>query len=186
MASGFSNRMKQDKLLLKIGGKTLIERVIDSCVHSKLSDIILVYRKDEIRDLALNSKVRVIKNENAYKGQSESIKLGVKNVRSDSKGIMFIVGDQPFLDAITINELITEFESDNEKIIIPVYNGNKGNPTVFPSSFKDEFFSLEGDIGGKYVISKNLEKVKYIDIENYIAGVDMDTKEEYEKMKGED
>lgn len=184
MASGFSSRMKEDKLLLKIGGKTLIERVIDSCAHSRLSDIILIYRKDEVKDIATYYGIKAIKNELAKRGQSESVKIGIKNIDSDSTGVMFIVADQPFLDSTTIDRLIDEFEIDDSSIIIPVYNGNKGNPTIFPLSLREEFYSLEGDTGGKYVINNNLDKVKYVEIKNHIAGADMDTKEDYNKLKG--
>lgn len=186
MASGFSSRMKEDKLLMKIGGVTLIDRVIASCVDSRLGDIILIYRTDEVRDIALNQGIKAIKNENADKGQSESVKLGAKNADQNSKGIMFIVGDQPFLDAATIDTIISEFEVYSEKVIIPIFGERKGSPTIFPSSLRSELESLEGDIGGRDVIRKNLDKVKYINIENHKAGMDMDTQEDYKKMKGED
>ncbi len=183
MASGFSRRMKTDKLLLELGGKTVLERVIDSCLDSNLDDIILIYRKEEVRDIAIKNGIKAIHNENADRGQSESIKIGVKNVGDNSNGIMFIVGDQPHLDSKTIDILIDEFEKDQEKIIIPIYDGNKGNPTIFPASLKNQFSELEGDVGGKEIISKNLDRVNYIDIDNHKAGIDMDTVEEYEKLK---
>ena len=40
LASGFSRRMKADKLLIDIEGSALIERVIKACVDSRLDDII--------------------------------------------------------------------------------------------------------------------------------------------------
>lgn len=184
MASGFSSRMKADKLLLKINEITLIERVIAASSQSKLKDIVLVYRRDEVRDIADKYGIKAIKNNNADRGQSESIKLGLSNLSSDSKGIMFIVSDQPFLDSDTIDKIINEFEKNSESIIIPKYNNKKGNPTIFPTYLKDDFYMLEGDVGGKALIDKNPKLVKYVDIENYIAGIDMDTKEEYEKLKG--
>lgn len=186
MASGFSSRMKQDKLLMKIGGETLIERVIKSCLESKLSDINLIYRTDEVKDIALKHGVKVIKNTNADKGQSESVKLGAKCADSDVNGIMFIVGDQPFLDALTIDQIISEFEHNPENIIIPIFGDRKGSPTIFPSYLRSELEEIEGDIGGREVISKNLDKVRYIHIENHRAGMDMDTQEDYKKFKGDE
>lgn len=183
MASGFSRRMKRDKLLLKLGDMTVIERVIKSCVRSNLDDIIVIYRRNEIRDIAIRNNLKTVFNEFADKGQSESIKRGVNSISKDTEGIMFIVGDQPHLDSKTINRLLDEFERDKEKIIIPIYNKSKGNPTIFPISLKKEFFSLKGDVGGKEIINNNLEQVNYIEIKNYKAGRDMDTVEEYEKLK---
>ena len=49
MASGFSKRMKTDKLTIEIEGMKIIERVIEATISSKLDKIILVYRTEEIR-----------------------------------------------------------------------------------------------------------------------------------------
>ena len=185
MASGFSRRMKTDKLLLKLGDKMVLEKVIESCVKSNLDDIMVIYRKEEIKNIAERYNLKTVLNENAIEGQSASIKLGANNIEQDMKGMMFIVGDQPHLDPITINTIIDEFEVDQEKIIIPIYNENKGNPTIFPVHLKEQLLALAGDVGGKEVINNNLDRVKYVDIENYQAGMDMDTIEEYEKLKGD-
>ena len=183
MASGFSRRMKTDKLLLKLGDKMVLEKVIESCVKSSLDDIIVIYRKEEVKNIATEYNLKAVLNENAIEGQSASIKLGVNNIDKDTKGIMFIVGDQPHLDPLTIDAIIDKFENNQEKIIIPIYDGNKGNPTIFPVSLKEQLNALKGDVGGKEVINSNLEQVDYVEIENHQAGVDMDTVEEYEKLK---
>ena len=183
MASGFSRRMKTDKLLLKLGDKMVLEKVIESCVKSSLDDIIVIYRKEEVKNIANQYNLKAILNENAIEGQSASIKLGVENIDKDTKGIMFIVGDQPHLDSLTIDKIIEQFEKNPEKIIIPMYGSNKGNPTVFPRNLKEQLNVLEGDVGGKEVINNNLEQVEYVEIENHQAGTDMDTVEEYEKLK---
>lgn len=185
MASGFSRRMKRDKLLLKLGDKTLLERVIDACITSQLDEIMVVYRSEKIKDIAISYDLKTVLNKNAEKGQSESVKIGLKNIDSDTDGIMFIVGDQPFLDSKTINILINKFIADKEKIIIPRYGEDTGNPTIFPISLKDQLNKLSGDVGGREIIDKNLKQVKYVDIKNQKAGMDMDTASEYEKFKEE-
>ncbi len=182
MASGFSRRMKTEKLLLKLGNKTLIERVIDSCIGSKLSEIIVIYRTDEVKFLIDQFKIKSVLNSNAQEGQSASVKLGIHNASSSTRGIMFIVGDQPYLGSDTIDLLIEEFQYD-EKIIIPKYGEKNGNPIIFPRDVFDDFNALEGDVGGREVIKKNLDKVRYVQVENQLAGKDMDTFEEYEKLK---
>ena len=59
LASGFSRRMKgEEKLLLKVDGIPLIERVIRTAQASRVDDLILVYRKDEICAIARRFGVR--------------------------------------------------------------------------------------------------------------------------------
>lgn len=184
MASGFSKRMNRDKLVMKIGDKTLIERVIETCLQSKLSEIIVIYRTDGVKSIADKFNIKTVFNKNAKEGQSASVKLGIQNASSSTRGIMFIVGDQPFLDVDTVELLIDEFQN-SEDIIIPLYGGKKGNPIIFPRRVFDDFNSLEGDVGGREVIRKNLDEVRYIEVKNHRAGRDMDTFEEYEKLKEE-
>ena len=185
MASGFSRRMKTDKLLLEIAGKTVLARVIEATLNSDLDQVIVVYRKTQVRDIAESYGVKAVLNEYALEGQSASIRAGLLSLEKDMNGMMFIVGDQPMLDFETINILIDQFEQNQDKIIIPLYNKNKGNPTIFPISLVDELNALEGDVGGRQVINDNLDRVKYIKIDNHRAGMDMDTVEEYEKLKEE-
>ncbi|AFS79866.1 molybdenum hydroxylase accessory protein, YgfJ family [Gottschalkia acidurici 9a] len=183
MASGFSRRMKRDKLLLEIDGSTIIEKVLIACKVSKLDDIMIIYRKKEIKEIADRYNIKSIYNENAVNGQSESVKLGLMNIDDDIEGVMFIVGDQPYLDPNTIDDLIIEFRKEKDKIIVPIYGEKKGNPVIFPTSLKEEFFNIDGDVGGKIIINKFIDKVKFINIENYKAGIDIDTWEEYENLK---
>ena len=49
LASGFSKRMNRDKLLMEIDGVPMVERVIERAVESRLDEVILVYRVDEVK-----------------------------------------------------------------------------------------------------------------------------------------
>ena len=185
MASGFSRRMGRNKLLLELNGTTILENVIEACKNSKLDKIIIVYREDNVKEIAIKHGLHAIKNKNSDRGQSESIKLGLMNVDKDTSGLMFIVGDQPFLSSDTIDKLICNFKSEHEKIIVPIYNSKRGNPVIFPYSLKDDFLSLSGDIGGRNIIDKFKNRVKFIDIDDTKSGLDIDTWEQYIQIKKE-
>lgn len=186
MASGYSKRMgTKDKLNLKYNGKTLIEMTIDTILNCDFKEIILVAREENILELGKQKRIKVIKNENADKGISESIKLGVSNAVT-SKGYMFIAADQPFLDVDIVNQLISKFNKYPDSIIIPIFEKRRGNPVIFPYELKEEFLNLNGDIGGKMIIEKHKDKLKFIEVDKGIKLFDIDTKEEYDyilKMK---
>ena len=59
LASGFSRRMKADKLLIDIEGSALIERVIKACVDSRLDDIILIYRSEEVKKIGEKYNIKL-------------------------------------------------------------------------------------------------------------------------------
>lgn len=177
LASGFSKRMKRDKLLIEIGGNKLIERVIKACVGSNLDDIILVYRNLEVKEIGEKYNIKTIYNEKAHLGQSEGLKLGVKEA-IEAKSYMFLVGDQPFLTSELIDILVKEYKESNLPILMPYYNGLRGMPIIISSIFKDELLNITGDKGGRDIVEKNISKVKKVYIEEGILGMDIDNQED--------
>lgn len=187
MASGFSKRMGNNKLFLKINEETLIEHTIKIIKKSKVDNIIIIYIDERIKDIAKNHNILSVYNNNAEKGQSESIKLGIKSSDENTEGYMFFVGDQPFLNLGVTNEIIDKFKEKKEKIVIPLYEDKKGNPIIFPKFLKKELLEIKGDIGGREVIKNNLDIVNYIKFKDKYLGIDIDTVEDYKKIidKGE-
>ncbi|MBZ9685371.1 molybdenum cofactor cytidylyltransferase [Clostridium estertheticum] len=179
LAAGYSRRMGKNKLLLKYRGESLIENTIETIEKCGFSEIILVGRDEKILEIGNRHGLVVIENKKAVKGISESIKLGVRNA-SKTDGYMFFTADQPFLDVDTVKSLTREFTEDSTYIIVPRCNGRRGNPVIFPYSFKEDFLKLQGDVGGKTIINKNLYGVKFIEICDSWALFDVDTNENYE------
>lgn len=183
MASGFSRRMEDEKLLLKINGLPMVEHVIKSAHSSLIDEIILIYRRDGVKAVGKRYGVKTVLNPHPEKGQSEAIKLGIAHALSESDGYMFFVGDQPYLSHATINRLIEFFNRDKKSIIVPVYNGSRKNPVIFPAFLKKELLALEGDCGGRKLAERMESLVKLVSIESDLEGTDIDTREVYETVQ---
>ncbi|MCR1933802.1 molybdenum cofactor cytidylyltransferase [Clostridium tepidum] len=182
MASGYSTRMGKNKLMLPLKEKPIIEHVIDAITKCKFNEIILVGQEKKVLDIAKNKNILTILNTKPYKGQSQSIKLGILNT-SSAKGYMFFTGDQPLLDSHTINLLLNKFINNNDYIVIPKYKNTVGSPTIFPEKFKNELLNLQGDIGGKIIINNHMNKILFVDLKNRYSLFDIDTPEDYEYIK---
>ncbi|HGG0417227.1 molybdenum cofactor cytidylyltransferase [Clostridium botulinum] len=179
MASGYSTRMGKNKLMLPFKGKPIIEHVIDAIKECNFNEIILVGQEKEVLDIAKKKNILTILNTKAYKGQSQSIELGILNT-SSSKGYMFFTGDQPLLDSYTINLLLNTFTRNNDYIIIPKYKNKVGSPTIFPEKFKNELLDLQGDVGGKTVINNHINEIIFVNLRNGCSLFDIDTPKDYE------
>ncbi|WP_435548076.1 nucleotidyltransferase family protein [Desulfobacterium sp. N47] len=185
LASGFSKRMKREKLLLPLAGIPLVEHIIRTAQSSHLDEVILIYRNENIKELGAKYLNKIIFNAHAEEGQSAAVKLGITAADKETDAFMFFVGDQPFLSSAMVNILIDIFTDYPDNIIVPVYNGKRGGPVIFPAKFKDELLALVGDSGGRSIIEKHKEELKPVEIENANAGIDVDTREEYEKITGD-
>lgn len=181
MASGFSNRMGTNKLLLTYKNKTLIENILDKVIDCGFNDIILVAQDKEILDMGNSRGIKWVYNEKAKLGQSESIKLGVVNSK-EAEGYAFFTGDQPLMDVRTIKSLMDCFYEAKDSIIVPIYNDKRGTPVIFPNRFKTELLALKGDTGGKQIIAKHIDEAKFIKVKSEQLLFDIDTQEDYEKL----
>lgn len=179
MASGFSKRMGFNKLKLEYNNLSLLENCLKKLSSIPFNEVLVCGRKEWIDILTKKYSFKYLNNLNAHLGQSESIKLGVKN--SSGKGITFFTADQPLLSEKTILTLYYNFLKTN-LITIPIVNNNRFSPVFFPENKKSELLELEGDTGGKIVI-KNTPFINLISFSSEKEFFDIDTEEDYYNIK---
>lgn len=179
MASGFSKRMRFNKLKLEYNNISLLENCLKKFSSISFSEVLVCGREDWVKSLSKKYSFKYLDNLNAHLGQSESIKLGVKN--SNGKGITFFTADQPLLSEKTILTLYYNFLKTN-LITIPIVNNNRFSPVFFPENKKSELLKLEGDTGGKIVI-KNTPLINLISFSSEKEFFDIDTEEDYYNIK---
>lgn len=181
LAAGCSKRMGKNKLLVKLDGKEILLRTLHAVVNSKVDEVIVVtgYQASDIQKIIQNLPVKIVYNPLYKEGQSTSVKVGVKAVNPNAKGVMFLLGDQPFVRPATINMLIDNFYSLEEySIVVPYYKGKRGNPVLFESMLLPEIMKLTGDAGARSIITSNPDKVFKVDIESNEIVTDIDTPED--------
>lgn len=179
MASGFSKRMGFNKLKLEYNNLSLLENCLKKLSSIPFNEVLVCGREEWIDVLTKKYSFKYLNNLNAHLGQSESIKLGVKN--SSGKGITFFTADQPLLSEKTILTLYYNFLKTN-LITIPIVNNNRFSPVFFPENKKSELLELEGDTGGKIVI-KNTPFINLISFSSEKEFFDIDTEEDYYNIK---
>lgn len=175
MASGFSKRMGFNKLKLEFNSLSLLENCLKKLSSIPFNEVLVCGRENWVETLVKKYNFKYLNNLNAHLGQSESIKLGIKN--SNSKGVVFFTADQPLLKKETILTLYYNFLKTN-LITIPVVNDNRFSPVFFPDNKKSELLKLEGDSGGKPVI-KNTPLINLIFFSSEKEFLDIDTEDNY-------
>ena len=180
MAAGNSSRFGKNKLLLEEDGEFLIERVLKVAKASKLDRIILIYKDKRVGKIGRDYGIDIVYNPRSFLGQSESLKSGVRYGNRESD-YMFFVGDQPFLTVETVDKLIDAYFDNKDKIIVPSYQGKNGMPTIFPSKYRKELLSIDGDVGGKNLIKKYGNRVFKVFIEDEIEKIDIDCRDDMER-----
>ena len=188
LAAGAATRFGQPKQLLRLKDKYLIERVLDAALNSKLGRVVLVlgFAHQKIQK-ALGKKLRHAKlqievNPHYQKGQGHSLQVGLSSVINTFPAVMFLLADQPLVDAATINCLLDKFWSADKDIGVPTFQGKRGNPSIFSQKFYQHIMKIKGDIGARQIINAHPERVLEIEIKNPLLFSDVDTPQDFEKI----
>jgi molybdenum cofactor cytidylyltransferase len=186
LAAGRSQRMGEQKLLLPLGGKPVLQRVLESALASDLAEIVCVVRdlKTVRRHVCLvNERLLWLVNYAADQGQSSSVIAGLWAIHPKSDGAMFLVGDQPMLRSELIDALIARFEQTDALIVAPSFHGITRNPVVFRRDIFPELLKLKGDRGGRSLIKKHRDKTAVVEWKDELPFIDLDVPADYERLK---
>ena len=102
---------------------------------------------------------------------------------ADCAGILYMVADQPLLQAGTVRRIVDAWQEHPNCITAAAHNGKRGNPCLFPSRFFPELCALEADRGGSSVIRRHEDALLLVEAEEREL-FDCDTKQALEILKG--
>ena len=189
LAAGESRRMgKQNKLLLPVGGEALLVKLVKSVCASDVGQVIVVigHEAEKIRRELNNFSLSFVNNPNFSEGMTISIKFGVKEVSPDSDGFLICLADMPFINTSEINKLINSYVQNRIKekrlIVVPVFQGQRGNPVLFSCEFLNDILEHKKGSGCKEVILNNSEFVVEIEMDDENMLLDVDTLEDYQRL----
>ena len=185
LAAGGSTRMGgQNKLLQMVDGTSLVQKVVGSALNSNIESVyvILGYQAALIRQCISNKSVNWVENSDWSRGMASSIKSGIEALNTNYDGAMILLGDMPFIEPITINQLLALYQK--KKIVVPVKNGRQGNPVLFSSAFFADLKLLGGDKGAKPIIKKNPDSVIIANVLTDTIFHDLDTPDQIKERIG--
>lgn len=185
LAAGVSSRLDKPKQLLSHGGKTLLKHAVDEATNSNAKFVIVVLGANA--ELFLNEinadKATIVENTEWQKGMASSLLKGLKALLQQPTpvvGVIFMVCDQPFVSSAILNNLISTYRETGKPIVASNYGEVIGTPAFFHQSFFKELMQLRGDEGAKRIIEQHKDKVATIWFPQ--GGIDIDQKEDYEKL----
>ena len=71
--------------------------------------------------------------------------------------------DQPYLTTKSIINLINSFQESKAAICALSWQGQRGNPVIFPRDLFGELAALTGDVGGGAVIRRHPDRLLLVE-----------------------
>ena len=185
LAAGESRRMGvQNKLLLQIDSEVLIRKFVKSVSNSVVDAVLVVvgFEAEKIKAVLHDQAVKFVENPSYEEGMTTSIQSGVKASSNESTGLMICLADMPFAETSDLNRLIQAFNdyqsTESSLIIVPVFQGKRGNPVLFSEEFRDKILTHKGE-GCREIVRQFPHYVKEVSMENDNLLRDIDTPEDY-------
>ena len=194
LAGGTSSRMGEarNKLLLPLHNRPVLAHVLEAALGSQARPIVLVlgYQaaivQEHIHPCLKTREIQVVENPEYLQGQSTSMQVGLRTLltcindyMNDITAAIFLLGDQPMITATMIDKLIALREQTGQRIILPLYQGQRGNPVIFSLDLAPELLAVSGDEGGRSVLKRHPDEIATLEMGELAANFDVDTWEAY-------
>ena len=171
LAAGLSRRMGSNKLLALLDGKPLVAHVVDAGLAAGLPVLVVLGNDPEAIRAALGDRAvdYVIASDHAQ-GMGRSIAAGIAAVDWDAA--IICLGDMPRISPDLLRLLAADATAD--AILIPTFEGRRGNPVLWGRNHFADLARLQGDRGGRVLFDRPLRELPWRD-----AGIfaDVDTPE---------
>ena len=184
LAAGGGSRFGGGKLLAKLGGRPIIEAVLDNLREAPVDEIIAVVGADveRLREVCERHGVRTVANEEWERGQSTSVVAGLR-ASGGRAAVVFLLGDQPFVGAEAVARLVAAF-AEGAKVAVATYGGKRRNPVLFSREVWPLLEAeLAGDEGARSVLRRHPELVVEVPCEGVGDPVDVDTREDLRRLE---
>lgn len=163
----------------------MLERTLLTLFGSQVDEIMVVlgYSAELIQQNVSFGAAKVVINGLYREGMASSLRMGLSAVEPDAQAALIVLADQPFLKAETIDLIIEEYCREKPEIIIPTYNGVRGNPVLLDRCVFGEAAELSGDVGCRAIFDRHAEGIIKLPVQDPGILVDLDTPADVERFE---
>jgi molybdenum cofactor cytidylyltransferase len=196
LAAGGSTRFGAPKQLLDWNGQPFVRHVAQTALHAGLWPIVVVigHGAPEVESALTGLPVAIVHNDAWQTGQASSIRAGLASLlnsessrssplRGEIGSTIFLLADQPQIPVEILRALAEVHAQNLPAILAPlVLEERRANPVLFDRATFPDLLALEGDVGGRAIFDRH--RVEYLPWHDDLLLFDVDTPEDYERLKG--
>lgn len=192
-AAGISRRMGQPKLVMDLGGKTVIDRLLTTLSHPAVTRTVVVFRRGD-DDLAnaitsvASGSVQTVQPQIDPPDMRSSVEHAIKSIQThhapqSGDGWLLIPADHPVLDGRVLDELIAAWRTMDEDILIPQHGGQNGHPTFFRWALAERLHEIPENCGLNWLRSAPDIRIRKLSVDSDSILLDLDTPDDYKRIQ---
>ena len=182
LVAGAASRMGQPKLLLPWKGEPLVRRAANTALQAGLDPVVVVTGAyaNEIRAALAGLPLGLVHNPDWQTGQSTSVKTGLAALPAQTRAVIFLLGDQPFVTPDLLQALVKTYARTRPAILAPFVGAKRANPVLFDRSIFETLGQLQGDAGARTIFAQHPPTPMPWPDERLL--LDVDTPEDYQRL----
>jgi molybdenum cofactor cytidylyltransferase len=153
LAAGSSSRMGSNKLLIDLGGETIVRRAARRALVAGLAPVIVVlgFEADRVAAALQGLDVVLVVNRDHAVGMQGSIRAGVEKVPADCEAAVVMLADMPLVTSAMAAGMVARFREGPEPLVISLYGQVQAPPTLYARAL---FPALEaGEERGRRIVA---------------------------------
>jgi molybdenum cofactor cytidylyltransferase len=185
LAAGSARRMNAEKLMLELGARPLVCRVVDEVIGSGVAETVVIVNpanEAAIRSALPSLPVRIVVNPRASEGLGTSIATGAAAVSPESAALLLVQADQPLVHREMLRTLLAEWGVDDPPYVASRFGDVVTTPVLFGRALVAELVALGGDRGARAVLDRHAERGRVVAFPDW-CGADVDTPADYERVR---
>lgn len=180
LAAGMSRRMGANKLLLKLGGKTVLEHILDRLVDYE-TVVVTGHNPEEVTGVVDRYDAKIVHNPDYEKGMTTSFQTGLRAIDSDA--VFMVLGDTFGFSGTLLRRMEEKMRAHPEALLVsPIYYGRRGHPVLVRSPLFKEFLEIGSDETMKNVVDRHQKEHRCVEGDIWTV-TDLDTSEDYERVR---
>ena len=171
------------KQLLPLDGTAAVVRCIEALLQGGIAEPVVMVSPDgdAVAAAVAAYPVRVVRTSDPAGEMTDTVRAGLEELPPDTTGVMIALCDHPLVSPATIARLAGTAQREPASIVIPVYEGRRGHPVVFPRSILDE---LDGDLTLRDLVRSDPDRVLQVEVADPGVLLEMDTPADYRRLTG--
>lgn len=183
LAAGAGTRFGGGKLLAPIGGRPVLQHVLDALATAGVGDVVVVIGDDldAIEAAIAWRSERRVRNPDPGRGLSSSLRVGLDAVGDDAHAALIALGDQPLVPVAVIRALLEAPADASRPVVVPVYPDDRGrNPVLLRRAAFGLVAEAEGDHGLGPLLAAHPELVAEVAVTG--TNPDLDTQDDLARL----
>ncbi len=179
-AAGLSRRMGREKILLRFGETSVLERVLSTLAAAGVADRVVVLRPGlpDADEQARRAGASVVVNPRPEDEMLLSIRMGIGELPAGLEAFYVWPADHP---AVLPETLVTlAKEAGGDRVVLPTHHGRRGHPALVGSGLIDAIARIPAGEGLRHLWHADARLVREVAVEDPGVLLDLNTPEDYD------